>query len=94
MMKYQIKKLILTCLLIILVLNIDINPRFITALINSKLVSWLYTSSSAISVKDDFPQVTYEELKNLPIPIINFSLIETQKKELLDQFIQSYYILF
>ena len=76
----------------ILVLNIDINPRFITALINSKLVSWLYTSSSAISVKDDFPQVTYEELKNLPIPIINFSLIETQKKELLDQFIQSYYI--
>ncbi|WP_434685470.1 Eco57I restriction-modification methylase domain-containing protein [Pseudanabaena minima] len=75
-------------ILSILVLNVDINPRFITALINSKLVSWLYTSSSTISVKDDFPQVTYEELKNLPIPIINFSLTEIDRKELLSQFIK------
>jgi hypothetical protein len=75
----------------ILILNVDIDPKFITALLNSKLISWLYTSSSTISVKDDFPQVTYEELKNLPIPIINFSMPETNRKELLVQIIQNYH---
>jgi type I restriction-modification system DNA methylase subunit len=74
----------------ILILNVNLDPKFITALLNSKLISWLYTSSSTISVKDDFPQVTYEELKSLPIPIIDFSLSEVNRKELLAQIIQDY----
>jgi hypothetical protein len=75
----------------ILILNVNLDPKFITALLNSKFISWLYTSSSTISVKDDFPQVTYEELKNLPIPIIDFSLSELDRKELLLQIIENYY---
>jgi hypothetical protein len=74
-----------------LILNINLDPKFITALLNSKLISWLYTSSSTISVKDDFPQVTYEELKSLPIPVIDFSISEINRKELLAQIIQDYY---
>lgn len=74
----------------ILILNVNLDPKFITALLNSKLISWLYTSSSTISVKDDFPQVTYEELKSLPIPIIDFSLSEVNRKDLLAQIIQDY----
>jgi type I restriction-modification system DNA methylase subunit len=75
----------------ILILNVNLDPKFITALLNSKLISWLYTSSSTISVKDDFPQVTYEELKSLPIPVIDFSISELNRNELLTQIIQDYY---
>ena len=64
----------------ILVLDVNISAKFIAALINSKFLCWFYTNSSAISVKDDFPQVTYEELKSLPIPNINF-ITESDRRE-------------
>jgi type I restriction-modification system DNA methylase subunit len=74
----------------ILVLDVNINPKFITALINSKLLSWFYTNSSTISVKDDFPQVTYEELKSLPVPKISFTTPPEKRQEYLENTINLY----
>ncbi len=75
----------------ILILNVDINPKFVTALLNSKMLSWLYTSSSAISIKDDFPQVTYEELKALPIRKINFTTPSDRRQQALENLITFYH---
>ena len=58
---------------------------FICALLNSKLVAWLYTSSSTISVKDDFPQVTLEELRRLPIPCITPTTSVEERKQLAEK---------
>jgi hypothetical protein len=57
----------------ILVTADDIHEGYVTALLNSRLLAWLYTNTSTISVKDDFPQVTYEELRSLPIPLVTFT---------------------
>jgi len=57
----------------ILVTADGVGENYIAALLNSKLLAWLYTNTSTISVKDDFPQVTYEELKSLPVPRIAFT---------------------
>ncbi|MFM6277241.1 MAG: hypothetical protein ACKOPK_03695, partial [Dolichospermum sp.] len=43
-----------------------------------------------ISVKDDFPQVTYEELKNLPIPQISFTTSPEKRQEYLQNLINLY----
>jgi len=45
-------------------------PKALLAVLNSKLASFLYISSSAIATKDDFRQTTLAELRRLPIPII------------------------
>ena len=42
-------------------------PKFILALLNSSLISYLYTQSSTIALKDDFRQTTLAELKKIPI---------------------------
>ena len=74
----------------ILVLDVNINPQFINTLINSKLLSWVYTNSSTISVKDDFPQVTYEELKSLPVPKISFTTPAEKRQTYLENTIKLY----
>jgi type I restriction-modification system DNA methylase subunit len=74
----------------ILVLDVNISAKFIAALINSKFLCWFYTNSSAISVKDDFPQVTYEELKSLPIPNINFITQSDRRQTYLENTINLY----
>jgi len=51
----------------------EVSEGYIAALLNSKLIAWIYTNTSTISVKDDFPQVTYGELKSLPIRRIAFT---------------------
>jgi len=56
----------------ILILHDKLRPAFISALLNSSFVAWLYTNQSAISVKDDFPQITLSEVGYLPIRHINF----------------------
>lgn len=64
-----------------LVFKKDINPfiiiddkfdcLFLTGIIASKLISFIYLNSSAIATKDDFRQTTLTELRKLPIPNIN-----------------------
>ena len=58
---------------------------FICAILNSKLLAWLYTSSSTISVKDDFPQVTLEELRRLPIPCVTLTAPVEERKQLMEK---------
>jgi hypothetical protein len=62
-----------------LVFKKDINPfilhsadkeetLFLTGVLNSKLVSYLYINTSSIATKDDFRQTTLAELRRLPVP--------------------------
>ncbi|MGG0569733.1 DNA methyltransferase [Priestia megaterium] len=45
-------------------------PLYIIALMNSKLLSYIYINFSSIATKDDYRQTTLEELRELPIKII------------------------
>ncbi len=45
-----------------------IPPYALLALVNSKLLSYLYVNTSAIALKNDFRQTTLAELRGLPIP--------------------------
>jgi hypothetical protein len=45
----------------------EFDTKYILALINCKLFSWLYLNSSSIATKDDFRQTTLAELRKLPI---------------------------
>jgi len=76
----------------ILILDSNISLKFLLGLLNSRLLSWIYTNSSTISVKDDFPQVTYEELKSLPIPKINFTTEGDRRQQGLETLINLYQI--
>jgi hypothetical protein len=58
---------------------------FICALLNSRLLAWLYTSSSTISVKDDFPQVTLGELRRLPIPCMTRTTPIGERQRLIEE---------
>jgi hypothetical protein len=49
--------------------NVELNPKFVLGVINSRLLSYLYVNTSAIATKDDFRQTTLAELRHLPIPI-------------------------
>ncbi|MGD6796272.1 Eco57I restriction-modification methylase domain-containing protein [Metabacillus indicus] len=52
-------------------------PSYILALLNSKLLSYIYINFSSIATKDDFRQTTLTELRELPIKIIE---LEMQKE--------------
>jgi adenine-specific DNA-methyltransferase len=64
-----------------LVFKKDINPfipidnkfdcLFLTGIIASKLLSFIYLNSSSIATKDDFRQTTLTELRKLPIPNVD-----------------------
>jgi len=64
-----------------LVFKKDINPFiptnqnfdcfYLTGIVASKLISFIYLNSSSIATKDDFRQTTLTELRKLPIPIVN-----------------------
>ncbi|RQV93525.1 MAG: type II restriction endonuclease, partial [Calditrichaeota bacterium] len=70
-----------------LVFKKDINPFipidekfdcfFLTGIIASKLISFIYLNSSSIATKDDFRQTTLTELRKLPIPNINSEMQKT-----------------
>ena len=52
-------------------INKDYNPKFLLAIMASKLISFIYLNMSSIASKDDFRQTTLAELRELPIPKIN-----------------------
>lgn len=66
-----------------LVFKKDINPfipidknfdcYFLTGIVASKLISFIYLNSSSIATKDDFRQTTLSELRKLPIPNISIN---------------------
>ena len=49
------------------------NPLFLLALLNSRLLSYLYINTSTIATKDDFRQTTLAELRRLPVVISQLS---------------------
>jgi hypothetical protein len=49
------------------------HPLFLLALLNSRLLSYLYINTSTIATKDDFRQTTLAELRRLPVVVIKFS---------------------
>lgn len=61
-----------------LVFKKDINPfiptdekfdaKFLTGILASRFISYIYLNSSTIATKDDFRQTTLSELRKLPIP--------------------------
>lgn len=64
-----------------LVFKKDINPfipidkgydaKYLTAIIASKLISYIYLNTSSVATKNDFRQTTLTELRKLAIPILN-----------------------
>jgi len=45
----------------------EINMKYVLALINSRLYSYYQVKGSSIALKDDFPQMTMQEIRDLPI---------------------------
>lgn len=70
-----------------LVAKKDLNPfvindknyltKYVLALVNSKLLSYIYINFSSVALKDDFRQTTLKDLRDLPIRKINLN--EQQK---------------
>jgi hypothetical protein len=46
-------------------------PKYVLAIMASKLLSFFYVNLSSIATKDDFRQTTLTELRRLPIVLIN-----------------------
>ena len=57
--------------------NSNFDCLFLTGIIASKFISFLYLNSSSIATKDDFRQTTLTELRKLPIPNVS---LEQQSK--------------
>jgi len=64
-----------------LVFTKDVNPfvihegfdaKYVLAILNSTLISYLYVNISSIATKDDFRQTTLAEIRELPIRTIDF----------------------
>jgi len=46
----------------------ELDSKLFLAIVNSKLISYLYINQVTSAVKDDFPQVTIKDFLSLPIP--------------------------
>jgi len=51
-----------------------VNPYFLLAIINSSLVSFLKTKGSTNATKDDFSQLTLNDLREIPIKLVSEDL--------------------
>ena len=58
-----------------------IDPMYILGVLNSRLMSYLYLSTSSIATKDDFRQTTLAELRRLPILIYPSETNEVLKSQ-------------
>jgi adenine-specific DNA-methyltransferase len=57
-----------------IVINKDFDTKYVIGLLASKFISFVYLRISSIASKDDFRQTTLAELRNLPIPNIDYEL--------------------
>jgi len=60
-------------LYIFTMLSKEVNPFYLLALLNSKLISYFYVNKSTVALKDDFRQTTLKELRELPIIKVSFT---------------------
>lgn len=57
-----------------------LSTNYLLALLNSRLLSYIYFNSDVVAQKDDFRQTTLEGIRNLPIPSISFTTPEKDRK--------------
>ncbi len=55
-------------------INSNYNLKYLLAIINSKLISYLKTKGSTTAAKDDFGQLTLSDIRQIPIKLVNISL--------------------
>ncbi|MDO8588209.1 MAG: N-6 DNA methylase [Armatimonadota bacterium] len=68
----------------------DVSYGFLLALLNSRLVSYIYVHTDVAALKDDFRQVTLDGLRALPIRRIAFSTPDAERVGLLTDAKQAY----
>ncbi len=68
----------------------EISTDYLLALLNSKLLSYLYFRTDVVARKDDFRQTTLEGIRSLPIPIISFTTPDQKRKERVSEAIELY----
>ncbi len=76
-----------------IVIDDRIKIRSLYAILNSKLISYIYINFSSIALKDDYRQTTLTELRDLPIKVLNNEqniFLETQVLAL-EEAIDKYY---
>jgi hypothetical protein len=59
--------------------------HYVLALVNSTLLSWIYTGGSAASLRDDYRQTTLGELNALPIRLVGVGAPHLGSSELYEQ---------
>jgi hypothetical protein len=67
-----------------------ISHYYLSSLLNSKLLSYIYLSNDVVAQKDDFRQTTLEGLRNLPIPRIFFTTPSKERKEFFKEAVNLY----
>lgn len=68
----------------------NLSPYYLLALLNSKLISFIYLSQDVIAKKDDFRQITLEGLRRLFIPRIYFTTQEKIRQQIAERFVFLY----
>jgi len=68
LMAFLVEKTFITDKNLYSILSKDLDIRLILGVLNSKLLSYLYINQVTQAVKDDFPQVTIRDTRNLPFP--------------------------
>ncbi len=58
---------------------------YLLALLNSRFVSYLYINQVTQATKDDFPQVTIRDIKNLPEPVVRNPTLKNRVSSLAQQ---------
>jgi hypothetical protein len=74
----------------VLVTEKDYSPLFLLALLNSRLFSYLYIAQSTVASRDDFPQVTLADLRELPIRRIEFTTPPEEREWLVEEALLRY----
>jgi len=67
-----------------------LSSNYLLALLNSKLLSYIYFCNDVVAQKDDFRQTTLEGIRKLPIPRISFTTPEKERKEFFKEAIKLY----
>ena len=69
----------------LLMRDVPYAPLYVTAMLNSRLLAYVYIMRSTVARKDDFPQVTLQGLRRIPIRRIEFTTPADERQQLVIQ---------
>jgi type I restriction-modification system DNA methylase subunit len=69
--------------------SIELSIKVLLAIINSKLISFYHSNTSANAFKGTFPKLLLQNVRELPIPFVN-NKIQEEVDHLVDQLLQLY----